>query len=113
MRYQQTHELRENLVKGLHRLGILEIIPGVANFVLFHIPAGGNSAAFVVKKCQEQGLFLRDASGVGSVMGNHAIRIAVKDQETNQRMLRVLKEVLSKPVKGDKGESQQGGALNP
>ena len=103
MRYQQTHELRENLVNDLHSLGIREIIPGVANYVLFHIPEGGKSAAFIVKQCQEQGLFLRDASGVGSAMGNHAIRIAVKDQETNQRMLGILNEVLNNPAKGDKG----------
>ena len=76
----------------------------ILSMFYFHVfLGGGKSAAFIVKQCQEQGLFLRDASGVGSAMGNHAIRIAVKDQETNQRMLGILNEVLNNPAKGDKG----------
>ncbi len=99
MRYQQTHELRNELVSGLGLLGITEIVPGIANFVLFHVPAADKSAACIVKECREQGLFLRDVSGMGSTMGEHAIRMAVKDGETNRRMLRILGDVLSKPVR--------------
>lgn len=114
MRYQQTHKLRAELVNGLHRLGIAEIVPGIANFVMFHLPAGGKTAACVVKECREHGLFLRDASGMGSAMGDHAIRMAVKDGDTNQRMLRILKEVLNQPI-GASGRCRQpvGGADPP
>jgi histidinol-phosphate/aromatic aminotransferase/cobyric acid decarboxylase-like protein/GNAT superfamily N-acetyltransferase len=98
MRYQETHELRVDLVNGLHRLGIAEIIPGIANFVMFHLPSGGDDAASIVMRCKAQGLYLRDVSGMGSAMGRHAIRMAVKDAATNQLMLRILGSVLNQPT---------------
>ncbi|MFC1452139.1 aminotransferase class I/II-fold pyridoxal phosphate-dependent enzyme [Verrucomicrobiota bacterium] len=94
MRYQQTHELRKELVSGLRHLGISEIVPGIANFVMFHPPAGSNTAACIVRKCRAQGLFLRNVA----TTGGQAIRMAVKDAETNQRMLTILADVFDHPV---------------
>ena len=93
-RYKETHELRAKLILGLHRLGIAEIIPGCANFVMFHLPEKYDVAQSVVKKCSEHGLYLRNAAGMGSTLGSRAVRIAVKDAETNQCMLNVLNRVL-------------------
>jgi histidinol-phosphate/aromatic aminotransferase/cobyric acid decarboxylase-like protein/predicted GNAT family N-acyltransferase len=99
MRYRQTHKLREELVNGLGRLGIAEIVPGIAIFVMFHLPSGCKTAACIVRECREQGLFLRDVSGMGSTMGEHAIRMAVKNGETNQRMLKILEDVFTQTCK--------------
>ena len=92
--YEETLRLRKNLVQGLRQLGIQEIVPGVANFILFHLPADRPDAAAVIHRCREQGLFIRDAAEMGTGMGNRAIRIAVKDAETNLRMLQILKRSL-------------------
>jgi histidinol-phosphate/aromatic aminotransferase/cobyric acid decarboxylase-like protein len=48
------------------------------------------TAAELVSKRREKGLFIRDASS----MGDRAIRIAVKDEATNQRMLHIIKSAL-------------------
>jgi histidinol-phosphate/aromatic aminotransferase/cobyric acid decarboxylase-like protein len=93
-RYQETHWLREELADGLRVLGIAEIIPGVANFLLFHLPTEMAPAEDVIEACQRHGLYLRDASGMGSALGDRALRIAVKDRETNRRMLAILGAVL-------------------
>lgn len=98
-RYKETHELRAQLVKGLRKLGIREIIPGMANFVLFHLPDNAPDGATVENRCRKQGLFIRDAAEMGSGMGDRAIRIAVKDTETNQRMLRILGNALTATMK--------------
>lgn len=95
-RYQQTHKFREELVHELIDLGITEIIPGIANFILFYLPADGPDAATVVKQCQSQGLFLRDVGNMGLEMGSHAIRIAVKDPSTNRRMVGILRSIFNK-----------------
>jgi histidinol-phosphate/aromatic aminotransferase/cobyric acid decarboxylase-like protein len=95
MRYQETHKLRTNLIAGLYRLGITEIIPGCANFVMFHLPMECESALSIVEKCRAHGLYLRDAAGMGSEVGDRAIRIAVKDADTNRCMLNVLEYVLA------------------
>jgi histidinol-phosphate/aromatic aminotransferase/cobyric acid decarboxylase-like protein len=40
-------------------------------------------------------VFLRDAGVMGSQMGGHALRIAVKDAAANQRLVEVLKSALA------------------
>jgi histidinol-phosphate/aromatic aminotransferase/cobyric acid decarboxylase-like protein/N-acyl-L-homoserine lactone synthetase len=93
-----TRGLRDALGAGLRRCG-LDVVPGIANFVLCHLPADGPSAGDVVSRAREFGLFLRDVGPMGSALGKHAIRVAVKDAETNGRMLGILERVL---------ESKQG-----
>jgi histidinol-phosphate/aromatic aminotransferase/cobyric acid decarboxylase-like protein len=93
-RYQETHILQAKLVQGLQQLGIHEIIPGVANFVLFHLTANHADSATVISRCRVQGLFIRDAAEMGSGMGDRAIRIAVKDSATNQQIIQILERAL-------------------
>lgn len=93
-RYRETHTLRTELAAGLHELG-WEVLPGVANFLLCHLPADGPGAATVVAQCREHGLFLRDAATMSRSLGTHTVRLAVKDAATNARMLAILREVLS------------------
>ena len=92
--YKETHRLRQQLADLLHPLGV-EIIPSVANFLLCHLPVNGPDAATVVARCRLEGVFLRDATVMGSHLGNHAVRIAVKDAAANQRVAEALKAALS------------------
>jgi histidinol-phosphate/aromatic aminotransferase/cobyric acid decarboxylase-like protein len=92
-RYAETATLREQLAAKLTELG-LDVVPGVANFLLCHLPSDGPDAATIVRRCRERGLFLRDAGAMGSQLGSHGLRIAVKDGETNQRMMAILAPAL-------------------
>src|SRR3989442_1135372 len=71
-RYAETGALREQLAGGLRSLG-LEVIAGVANFLLCHLPPDGPDAATVVRRCRARHLFLRDAAAMGSQLGSHAL----------------------------------------
>jgi histidinol-phosphate/aromatic aminotransferase/cobyric acid decarboxylase-like protein len=93
-RYRETHQLRAQLVKGLRQIGIREIIPGVANFIMFHLPDGAPDGNTVISRCKKQGLFIRDAGEMGRGMGDRAIRIAVKDADSNQRILQIIEHTL-------------------
>ena len=90
--WMATHRLRRDLGRGLSRLGI-DVVPGVANFSLCHLPAAGPGAREVIAAAREQGLFLRGVEQMGRSLGAHAFRIAVKDAETNARMLRILERI--------------------
>jgi histidinol-phosphate/aromatic aminotransferase/cobyric acid decarboxylase-like protein len=92
--YKQTQALRAQLADGLRQIGIQEIIPGVANFILFHLRDDHPDAKTVIRRCREKGLFLRDAAEMGSGLGDRAIRIAVKDADANRRMFVTLKVAL-------------------
>jgi histidinol-phosphate/aromatic aminotransferase/cobyric acid decarboxylase-like protein/GNAT superfamily N-acetyltransferase len=92
-RYAETARLRNDLDAGLRELE-LDVIPGVANFLLCHLPPSGADAATVVRRCRGRSLFLRDAGPMGSQLGSLALRVAVKDDETNRRMLSILAAAL-------------------
>jgi histidinol-phosphate/aromatic aminotransferase/cobyric acid decarboxylase-like protein/GNAT superfamily N-acetyltransferase len=93
-RHQQTRQLRERFVKELSEIVDWEILPGVANFVLCHLPETGPGAATIVQQCRTEGLFLRDVGAMGRSLGAHSLRIAIKDAETNQRMLGILRRAV-------------------
>ena len=93
-RYAETDLLREHFAAQLRGLGLV-IVPGIANFILCQLPGSGPTAAAVVQRCREHGVFLRDASTMGTRLGTQALRIAVKDAETNARMLGVISGVLT------------------
>jgi len=93
-RYFETAALREELSTQLRMLG-LEVLPGIANFLLCHLPENGPDAASMVRCCREQGLFLRDAAVMGTRLGSQALRVAVKDVATNQQMVAIIQQVLT------------------
>jgi histidinol-phosphate/aromatic aminotransferase/cobyric acid decarboxylase-like protein/N-acyl-L-homoserine lactone synthetase len=91
--YTATHTLRRQLAERLvQALPRLQIVPGTANYLLCHLPEDGPDATTVVSRCQAHGLFLRDLSCVGSVLGRHAFRIAVKSEQLQPRMVEILHE---------------------
>jgi histidinol-phosphate/aromatic aminotransferase/cobyric acid decarboxylase-like protein len=92
-RWRETAALREALAGDLRNLN-WQVIPGVANFLLCHHPEDGLTADEIVRRCREHGLFLRDATRMGARLGEHAIRLAVKDAETNRRMMEILSSVI-------------------
>jgi histidinol-phosphate/aromatic aminotransferase/cobyric acid decarboxylase-like protein len=94
--YQQTHSFRAQLVRQLSQFNGWEILAGIANFVLCHLPADGPNAAELVAACREHNLFIRDADAMGSRFGGRVVRIAVKDKETNQRMAELIGRALER-----------------
>ena len=94
-RYRQTQKLRQDLMEGLQGIGIHEIVPGQANFLLFHLDSDQPSAAMVVSAARKQGIFLRDASQMGRAIGSRALRLTVKDEESNQRVLAMIERAIS------------------
>ena len=95
-KYQETHELRDKLELQLKQIGIDEIIPGIANFIMFHVGNDKFSASRIVNECKLKKLYLRDLSGMGTSFEDDAIRMAVKDLNTNNKMIAILGECLNK-----------------
>ena len=93
-RYRETRALRAELVGQLKEIGIREIVPGLANFVLCHLEPDHPTAAEVASESRKHGVFLRDVSLMGRSIGERAIRIAVKNRATNARIVEALEKVL-------------------
>jgi histidinol-phosphate/aromatic aminotransferase/cobyric acid decarboxylase-like protein len=93
-RWTETRRLAFELAQGLEAIGGLEVIRGVANFLLFHLAPQLPAARTLVARCRAHGLYLRDAAAMGASLGDRAVRIAVRDQATNARMVEILKKEL-------------------
>jgi histidinol-phosphate/aromatic aminotransferase/cobyric acid decarboxylase-like protein len=93
-RWQETTVLRLELQTGLQAQG-WDVVPGCANFLLCHLPPSAPDATRLVPELRTRGLFIRDVSSMGTALGSRAVRIAVKDRTTNQRMLTILSAVLA------------------
>ena len=92
--YHATEMARESMARDLQELG-LEVIPSVANFLLTFLPSGGPTAAQVIERCRRSGVHLRDACNMGSALGTHALRTAVKSPQQNQQIVKAIAEALS------------------
>ena len=73
----------------------MDVVDGVANFLLCDLPADGPDATSVVSRARERDLFVRDVRSMGQSLGPHALRLAVKDAHTNERMLGIPGEILA------------------
>jgi histidinol-phosphate/aromatic aminotransferase/cobyric acid decarboxylase-like protein len=93
-RYAETDLLRENLIDGLRNLGVREIVPGKANFVMFHLEPEHPTVESVIQESRESGVYLRDVTSMGMHLGAGALRIAVKDKKSNQMILETLEKML-------------------
>ena len=69
------------------------MLPGLANFLLCHLPDQGPDADSVVRLARAEGLFLRDAVRMGARLGPRALRLAVKDAATNARIIAILHKI--------------------
>lgn len=91
--YEETHRLREDLMRELRTIG-LKVFPAKANFVLCDLPETGFDAETVAQMCRRENLFIRNVKTMGNSIGNHKIRIAIKDEGTNKKMLRILADII-------------------
>ena len=60
-----------------------------------HLPANGPDAEEFTARCRKRGLFLRNAAGMGTGLGDRAVRIAVKDAITQRQMLETMRTALT------------------
>ena len=88
--YFRTAELREQLAAELRdRCGIVAI-PSVTNFLLCELPAQASDAANIVRRARTHDVFVRTGEGIHPSLGPRTIRIAVKSQEMNRKLVEVL-----------------------
>jgi histidinol-phosphate/aromatic aminotransferase/cobyric acid decarboxylase-like protein len=94
-KWAETHALRHVLATGLRAMGF-EVFEGVINSVLCRLPEGVPGAPELVMACRERGVFIRDCSSISGLLAGRWVRVAVKDQRTNERVLAVIAAVIER-----------------
>ncbi len=90
----ETATLRQLLIRELRALDAMEIVPSTTNFVLCRLHPDRPEAAALIERCEAEGLFLRAAGDLGTGLGARDLRVAIKDAETNSRMVEILGRAL-------------------
>lgn len=86
----ETMVLREELVLGLDQIGI-ELVPSVTNYVFGRLPGGG--VAQLVAGLAARDIFIRDANNLSPRFTDDWLRIAVKDRNSQSRLLGAMQEL--------------------
>ena len=97
--YRSTHRLRQRLSTELERLG-LKVFPSVANFVLCRLAPHHPDVSTLIDRCQRDGLFVRNTASMTQSPDGRLIRIAVKDGDTNERLVKLLRRGLEEAGPG-------------
>ena len=98
--FRSTRMMRDAMLGALHGIGIHEVVPGEANFLMFHLDESQPTSRQVIERAREGGVFVRDVASMGSDLGLRALRIAVKDPVSNERVLRTLRHCLCPLAEG-------------
>ena len=93
-RYRETAALRAQLQGALSQLPGLSARRGVANYVFCDLLPGSTDAATLTERAHERGLRIRDFP-MDPDLRWRAIRIAVGDRPTNQRIVQILSEAIA------------------
>ena len=96
MRYAETHHFRSTLAENIVTTTPIKVFEGIANYILCYLPEEGITVESFINQCQIQGLFLRNAWTTAPRLGSNAFRIAVKDRETNKRMVEIIESVINR-----------------
>ena len=82
---------RDQLARSLNGLGAY-VYPSEAAFVLARLPI---SAALIARRLREKGILVRECMDFAGIDDDRHLRLAVKDELSNARLIDALKEALS------------------
>ena len=85
---------RTQLIHGLRSLRCFTIYHGSANFLLFRIDRNDMDASFIASKLLDEGLPVRLCDNFDGLDGRF-LRIAVRRESENARLLRALEKIVS------------------
>jgi histidinol-phosphate/aromatic aminotransferase/cobyric acid decarboxylase-like protein len=90
-RYAETHLLRAELAAAISGAQV-DVFPSGCNFLLVRLREA--SAARVVARARERGVYLRACDSMSTQFHDDFIRIAVKDRTANHRIADAVEEAL-------------------
>lgn len=88
--WARTHELRAELAARLREVAPWRVMEGCLNAVLCVCPAGMPDTRVIAEECRRQGVYVRDCSAQGAALAGRALRVAVREREEAERIVRAL-----------------------
>lgn len=93
-KYQETHQLRQEMTDELSKVKSIKVYPSVANFFLIELLDEEAESQKIVEMLHRQNIYIRNTDSMSSQFENRFLRIAVKDRKSNQKIVAALKRIL-------------------
>ena len=90
----KLRESRRSFAAALAEIDGIRVIPSQANYLMLELKEGISSRWLCEKLLVGYGLFIKDLSGKTAGMKNDYIRVAVRDDADNAKLISALKELL-------------------
>lgn len=83
------------MVDELSKIKSIKIYPSVANFFLIELLNDKIKAEEIVQILRKQNIYIRNTDSMSSQFGNKFLRIAVKNRDSNRKIVSELEKVFS------------------
>jgi threonine-phosphate decarboxylase len=94
---ENNRRARGPLVAGLERLGCRPL-PPAANFILFEVPAGVRASEIREQLIRQHAILVRNCDSFDGLEPGRYLRIAVRTEDENSRLLEALASVLGDKI---------------
>ena len=81
-------------MEALREIPGLRVFPSQANYIMAELTNGTAASELTCRLLNSYSLFIKDLSSKTGLKGRQLIRIAVRNEEDNNRLTKALKEVL-------------------
>ena len=92
---ERFQEVRQDFLQKLAGLPNLRVVPTQANFVMCEVLAPHSAKALTEDLLDGYGILIKDLSSKTGFDGRAYIRLAIRDQEDNDRMIGALQALLA------------------
>lgn len=84
---------RKKLVQDLEKIAFLKVLPSQANYVMCEVVGGKKSYDLAVELFAKYNLFIKDLSTKKGIAPRQFIRLAVRDEVDNGKLVKALQEI--------------------
>jgi histidinol-phosphate/aromatic aminotransferase/cobyric acid decarboxylase-like protein len=95
-RYQETHSLRDEALRSLYDLPEIKVFDSCASFYM--IKSTQQSASSIQQQFEKENIFVRHCDSMSTRFHDNFLRIAVKSEGQNCRIVAALTAVLSRKL---------------
>ena len=88
-------ETRNKMIRGMKEIPGIRLLPTQANFITFEVTDKMTAHELTKKLLREYNIFVRDITKKVNVEGKQFIRIGIRTEEENERLIEILKEIFA------------------
>lgn len=92
-KYEATHILRKEIIENLKTIPLLKVYDSQTNFYLLELLDDHLNAETIYTELVKENIYIRNPDSMSTQFRGKFLRVAVKQKEANEKILRALKKI--------------------